>query len=390
MRRAPYDPVTSDPHDPPARSSEDLKSNAKRTVRLEVGEDGSSTLSKRFHAPGLGRLRDGSRARSEAAALREAALRGLPVPEVIEVERIGASWILRMQWIPDARPLAEVAAGLARVGSSTQGRGGKPTDENLATERGVSPSRLARSVGALLADIESSGLRHPDPHPQNVLVDAQGALWLVDLARSRFTRPTAASFERALVLACARFRELSTPAFRGLVFRAYLRARSAPHRAPDPMAIERRAMRRQRRDVARRVKVWQRTSSATVVDEGEPPVVRVRQAGAQPAPGWRTERLDCSRQEAGAVWAHLVRARMHRLPAARPRRLSKASPYFVEFDVPEDHPDRLQAQAQAQAQEALREQLEARGLVLEGHPLIAPDGSAIIPPLGRLRSLEIP
>jgi hypothetical protein len=217
-----------------------------------------------------------------------------------------------------------------------------------------------------------------------VLVDQEGQLWLVDLARSRFLQPTAARFERTLVRACARFRDLSTRRFRALIYRAFLRARSAPFRAPDPVRIERRAMEKQREDVARRVKVWRRTSSLTVVEEGAPRTVRALEMGEGPEPGWRTQRVDCSRSKADAIWAHLVRARMHRLPAVRPRRLALGPPYFVEFDIPVQGAD----QPDEPACEALRVALSARGLRLHGSPISAPDGAALIPPQGDLLPTE--
>lgn len=361
-------------------SREVLKSNAKRTVRLDVGAGGQPTVCKHFHAPGLGRLRDGRRARAEAAALQEAARRGLPVPEVLAVERNESSWTLRLQWIPRTRTLAEV----------TGGAGSRRTQQEHSAGSAGPPwqrpptAHLARRVGQLLAAVEASGLRHPDPHPGNILVDDRGHLWLVDLARSRFAAPAAAVFEQALVRACAGLRECSSPGFRGLVFRAYLRARTVPYPAPAPLEIERRAVRQRRRDVAQRVRVWRRTSSSTIVEEGKPPTVRARHAGEQPAAGWRTVRLDGTRREADAIWAHLVRASLHRLPAARPRRVALGPPYFVEFDLPAHHPE----PPEPAAVRALTARLRDRGLSLEGQAMAGPDGSALIPPLGRLRPLE--
>ncbi len=426
--------------------SEDLKSNFKRTVRLDLAGDGSASLSKHFHAPGLGRLRDGWRARSEASALREAARRGLPVPEVLALERNGPSWILRLRWIQGARPLGDHLAALkglrelatersapqtvagptatgqaeaqpaeltapeftpaessATESSATESSATESSaTESSATESSaaaaapvgarapgpcpISAPALARSVGRLLAIVEAAGLRYPDPHPHNVLVDGEGALWLVDLARTRFAPHTPASFERTLILACARLRDLSTPAFRALVFRAYLGARPALHRAPDPLEIERRATIRQRRDVNRRVNVWRRNSSATIVERDPEQVVRARHVGDGPAAGWRTERVNCSRREADAIWAHLVRAELHRLPSARPRRLALAPPYFVEFDVPVASDAVLGSAARA----ALEARLADRGLELVGSPLSTDGGVAIIPPLGHLRNKRLP
>jgi len=358
-------------------SSKELKTNVKRTVQLDRGVGGEVSLSKHFHAPGLGRLRDGRRARSEAWALGEAARRGLPVPEVLGLERNGASWTLRLQWIPHTRTLDEVTRELHGTGS--------PSADSPGSRAWRAPAhRLARAIGSLLAAIEASGLRHPDLHAQNVLVDGGAKLWLVDLARSRFVQPTTAGAERTLVLACARFRDLSSPSFRALIFRAYLRARSASFPAPDPAIVERRAMEKQRRDVAGRVKVWRRDSSLTAVTEGRPRTVRALESGDGPAPGWRTQRVECSRTEADGIWAHLVRARMHDLPAARPRRLALSPPYFVEFDVP----DGGGGQPGEDACESLRAALATRGLRLDGAPIVDLHGAALVPPLGRLHPLE--
>ncbi len=429
------DHLDSTPGSAPTGHSEDLKSNFKRTVRLDHAPDGSTSLSKHFHAPGLGGLRDGWRARSEAAALREAARRGVPVPEVLGIERNGPSWTLRLQWIPAARTLEDAVAartawdvprepeepategaaqpiesrrtGSQRTGSqrregSRAGARPAPRGASVPSPAGVPPGggapprqgrgrrypaapALARSIGQLLAAIEAAGLRYPDPHAQNVLVDEAGALWLVDLARSRFAPHTAASMQSTLVRACARLRELSSPAFRALIFRAFLRARPSHLAAPDPLDIERRATLQQRQDIRRRVKVWRRDSSMTIVEQTPSKVVRARHLRDQPAAGWRTERRECSSREASAIWAHLVRAELHRLPAARPRRLALAPPYFVEFDVPEAGG----AAPGAAAREALAAQLADRGLELIGSPLMAEDGAAVIPPLGRLRFSEV-
>ena len=131
--------------------SEDLKSNFKRTVRLDLAGDGSASLSKHFHAPGLGRLRDGWRARSEASALREAARRGLPVPEVLALERNGPSWILRLRWIQGARPLGDHLAALKGL-------------RELATERSA-PQTVAGPTATGQAEAQPAELTAPEFTP---------------------------------------------------------------------------------------------------------------------------------------------------------------------------------------------------------------------------------
>lgn len=344
-----------------------LKSNAKRTVECELLPDGTRSLVKRFHAPGLGRLRDRFRAHAEANALREAARRGLPVPEVRSVgreeTREGGRWALRLAWIEGARSLAEVVE-LRDV------PGGRV--------------RLARRIGTLLAAVEASGLRHPDPHAGNVLVDRSGELWLVDLARARFGPPSPARFEAGLVLATARIRDLSDRRLRAVALRAFLRARTGTAPLPSGADLEARARTRQREDVAERVAVWRRESSATTVTAGSPAVVRRRHLDAAPAPGWRTVDLGCTGEEAAAVWSTLVRAVIHRVPAAVPRAVSLGPPHRVEVDVP----DAAASHLTPQAEEALRALLLDRGLLLQGTPLVDADGNALVGPGNRLAPAE--
>ena len=359
MKRSPIESPPSEPE--PERRV--LKANAKRTVERQVLPDGTAHLVKRFHAPGLGRLRDRRRARSEAAALVEARRRGLPVPAVVSVRREAGEWVLRLTWIEGARPLADVV----EHGPTPEGRG-----------------RLARRVGELLAAAEASGLRHPDPHAGNVLVDRGGALWLVDLARARFAAHDPRRFERSLVLAAARIRDLCDARFRAVIHRSLREARTSSAPLPPAGTIEARSRDLQREDVAGRVRVWRRDSTATEVVAGPPRTVRQRGLVAPPPEGWSTVRLDGSPAEAAEVWSTLVRATIHRLPAAVPRAVSLEAPHFVEADVPGS----AGATTSPEAAAALRLQLAERGLTLVGDPLRAPDGAAIIGPSNRLVRLE--
>ncbi|MEQ1895464.1 MAG: lipopolysaccharide kinase InaA family protein, partial [Planctomycetota bacterium] len=67
--------------------------------------------------------------------------------------------------------------------------------------------RLARALGTLLARLHALGLEHGDLHSGNVLVDARGAPWLVDVGHARTRRPAAARRAQELVLATALARE---------------------------------------------------------------------------------------------------------------------------------------------------------------------------------------
>lgn len=365
--------------DPVARAVV-LKSNVKRTVSVEhspglvspgLGATPAATFVKRFHAPGLSRLRDRRRARGEAKALSTARERGLPVPAVLGVGLEEGRWTLRLEWIDGATQLGElmqhVPCRLRRVD-------------------------LARRLGDLLARVERVGLRHRDPHAGNVLVDPVGQVWLVDLARARIAGPDPGRFRRMLVRACAGLRQTSTPGFRALVYRSYLRRRLETTEPPTAAEIESEARSQQRLDVTRRVDVWRRTSSATLADTtgGGQRIIRARAAGSGPDPGWTTRRIDGDRQRVAQIWSTLVRATLHALPTARPRTLALAPPWFVELDVPEPGHVTGGVTASPQHAAAFRMLLHDRGLMLEGEQLIDAEGRPYVGPAARLLTIEGP
>ncbi len=355
-----------------------LKGNVKRTVFVERRAGLAPVLVKRFHAPGWSRLRDRARAASEARALRRAAALGLPVPEVLSVDREAPAagrgdgargprqWTLRMGWIEDARPLDRVLA-------AHQGHG----------PHGPGPSRLrlARRLGELLAAVERAGLLHPDPHPGNVLIDRTGQPWLVDLARTRFGASRSrvlAGFERAV----ARVRESSSPGFRAA---AHLAWRSQGGSGFDDVeAVERRAVARRRDEVAARVAVWSRDSSATRIhastEGGREVLVRALE-DQQPRPGWQERTLEGDLAECLAAWDTLVRASVHGLRAAKPRRLRLDAPHRVTFDVPPG--EVLAGPIDAHLEAGLRD----RGLALRPCALVIDrSGRSCIHPSSRLVS----
>ncbi|MEM9801980.1 MAG: lipopolysaccharide kinase InaA family protein [Planctomycetota bacterium] len=358
------EPAPDAPDDGPTLTP--IKSNAKRTVYVESVAGAPVALVKRFHAPGLSRLRDWLRARGEADALEMARSCRLPVPAVLALNHDEGGWSLRLEWIEGAKRLDEVLEA-----------GAHPH---------VRRTDLARRIGALVADCERVGMRHPDPHPGNVLVDADGKLWLIDLARVRFWFADPIRFRRMLVVASARIRESTSERFRALVFRSFLRQHRVATQTPDPHAIEAAARIRQRRDVERRVDVWCRTSSATAVDEDEAgrQTVRVRAAGDEPAAGWRVERIEGDRDAVRAIWSTAVRATLHGIPSARPRRVALQSPCFVELDVPIDAAPARNTASIARLEELLAD----RGLVVIGDLFEDESGTAHVGVRALLEPLE--
>ena len=100
------------------------------------------------------------------AALADA---GLPVPAPVAAryQRAGLAYRadLMTRLIPDAQTLS------SRIGA-------RQLDETLA-----------RAVGATLARFHRFGAWHADLNAHNILVDARGAVWLIDFDRSRLRKP---------------------------------------------------------------------------------------------------------------------------------------------------------------------------------------------------------
>ncbi|MEW6071812.1 MAG: lipopolysaccharide kinase InaA family protein, partial [Planctomycetota bacterium] len=160
------------PHDPAPPPGEILKSGPSRAVLLAAdpaaGEAGGRIVVKRFFARGLlGGWRARTRARREHALLAALSAAGLPVPRPLDLARGDGAWEVRMAWIPAARPLADWL------------RAGVPPGAR---------ERLLAALGRLLAAAHAAGLDDPDLHLGNVLVDAAGAPWLVDVHGARIRR----------------------------------------------------------------------------------------------------------------------------------------------------------------------------------------------------------
>lgn len=103
---------------------------------------------------------------AEFRLLQEVARRGVPVPAPVATlyRRHGAHYraAILLERIQGARTLAELA-----------GEGAAPWDE----------------AGRLVARAHRAGLDHADLNADNVLFDARGAPWLIDLDRGRLREP---------------------------------------------------------------------------------------------------------------------------------------------------------------------------------------------------------
>ena len=131
-----------------------LKRGAKRTLWLRPGHGlHGDVVVKRFHAPGILRppARSGPR-RGREAHVAALFTRGLPVPE----------------------PIARRAPSRRRRPRHALDRRRPFARRDRPELRGMATSCIAREIGVLLARASLCGLRHPDLHAGNVLVDVDG------------------------------------------------------------------------------------------------------------------------------------------------------------------------------------------------------------------------
>ncbi len=285
-----------------------LKRGAKRTLWVRAGHGShGEVVVKRFHAPGLlDRWRDGARAEGERRALATLRARGLPVPEPLSVERNAGGVDLVMSRVEDAEPLRAVAP------------------------RSAGSKSLAREIGSLLARAALCGLRHPDLHAGNVLVDRAGRAWLVDLHGARIGgRFDWKEHAEALVVLEADMRETTRPRDRARALVACLRelrrARCAgvPAARDVARAVDAAARLRRRDVVERSSRRWLRSSSVTVAYGTG---FRARDASEElcrsALGGYATGRLHIvERVPARTVrarWRTAARLLEHGIPAARP------------------------------------------------------------------------
>ncbi|QDV06224.1 3-deoxy-D-manno-octulosonic-acid kinase [Planctomycetes bacterium Poly30] len=360
-----------------------LKTGVKRTVYLQSEGPGGPRVTKEFHGQGLGGVAwigapgDWRRASSERSALAHARKAGLPVPRPTAVERSArGSWELTMEAIRDARPLSDVLEDLFA----------RPMEASGALQEPV--HRLAEQLGALLLLVEAAGFVHADPHPGNVLMDADGKLWIIDVARSR-VGASGARVEASIEKALSRMRELTPRTFRRRVALAWRGVRAD---AEWSRRIEADATLFRVREMRERVAVWRRDSSATEVraihggpGPGPGRAVHVRERGPTAPRGWMTRLESGPESHIHAIWDTLVRTKLHRLPCGEPRSLSLTAPFRVQFDMPA-----ATSPPSPEAVRIVRQQLRDRGLTVEplregGERFFAgPDGIARISPFTRL------
>lgn len=279
-------------------------------MHLERDERGVAVVVKRFHHPGLvGAFFDGARARREHAAMAHLAASGLPVPRPLGVTRTRDAWELRQEAIEGARPLSALLAGPPPPPGGWR--------------------RLLVALGELLARLHTLGLEHGDLHPGNVLVDARGAPWLVDLGHARPRRADVHRRQADLALAVALAREALAPRTRLAFLAGYRAALAAELRPaldrPALEALEGAGRARRRAQVELGLNRWLRESS------------RVRRVGAAlerrrpPLAGLEEDRaLDLHADDARLreLWLEAARLHEHRLPTVLPARLEPGRARF--------------------------------------------------------------
>jgi ubiquinone biosynthesis protein len=132
---------------------------------------------------------------SRAAARRSAAVRSIGlVPLADELIRSIDGELSYLTEAASARALADattepgIRIPAVHTAFSTDGVlvlervEGRPVSDTAAVETtGVARPELAeRLLGAFLTQVMAAGVFHADPHPGNVLIDAEGTLWLID------------------------------------------------------------------------------------------------------------------------------------------------------------------------------------------------------------------
>jgi tRNA A-37 threonylcarbamoyl transferase component Bud32 len=307
----------------PDTPSRMLKDSLHRSVRLEVDADGRRTVVKRFSSRTLAASTlDRARAAREHRLLGELAARGIPAPRPLALERVDGGWEVRMEWVADAQPLAELLGGAAPW----------PT----------APERAMRRFAELLAKLHAAGVDHPDLHPGNVLLDANGCAWAIDFHKARrVERLGAKAAWRDLTSLAAGVRELTPPRCRARFLVAWLR--HAPRdlgqalielgggtRTNLAARLEERARERRFAAVRKRRDRWLRESSSCAPVRA--PFVGFRRATAQldegddpRAPLLEERRAlvldDLAVRDATSIWCSAARLEEHGLAALRPRAL---------------------------------------------------------------------
>jgi len=353
-----------------------LKRGLHRSVALRAGPDGAPEVVKHYRSRGwLRRLGDRRRAERELRLLRELHAAGLHVPRPRGAERVEDGWELTAEWIEGARSVAELLRD--------------PTDLPAP------PELLARRLGTLVGHAHALGLAHGDLHAGNLLVDAAGEAWLVDVAGARLGPPlTDEALERDLVGLAADAREFTTLRQRQRFLVSWRRRlgaeRSAPFRRADRLTtLELRARDQRREALLEHADRWTRPSGlceerdlpggrALVARCGAEGLLRdpgaLQQLAARAAAGESKTRLGGvavtldGDPGASARWTTLGRAWQHGLPTLTPLALLRLTRGDTAAYVtpPGAEPDpEAKAPGVPRTNEALRE----RGFQFEGDGL---------------------
>ena len=344
-----------------------LKRGLHRSVWLSSSGE---TVIKRFRSRGAWRrATDGRRARREARMLARLAELGLPVPQLIALDRSRDGWELRSAALPGARSLEDALGGSAA--------------------EGLRPDADPAELGDALARFHASGFLHGDLHPGNLLATPRGAWFMIDLSSGRLRRPpnrAAALDELTSLLGAVRERVPTT--WRRELWRAWSSGMSGGTDMPSESewdAVEDAARRARHRSVLAHTDRWLRPSSrlrsqqvgddawlvnADAEDLGE--LLQRLDRGTLSLPTGVAKAHEratlISGPDAKRHWINTARATEHGLPALRLCAWSTSRSLAVFEPTRADAPRPLRADDRGAA--ALAEALADRGLWLTTPPLI--------------------
>ena len=335
----------------PGEPARVLKQSPARSVRLEPpahGAEAPERIVKRFRSRGpLAAARDRARARREFELLRELHALGLAVPRPLELAARDGGWEVAMEFL----------AGAASFAAILEGRAPWPAE----------PGRIARELGALCARLQAAGVQHPDLHPGNALLGADGRAFAIDFHKARRARSpwTPPRLEAQLAHVAAGARERTSRRFRARFLWAWWSALPPalrPQRTELP-ELARRAEARARCEraehVERRRPRWTRDGTAVHAVElaggaaferadREPGLARaVESLIASRAPAREPLAIELpwdSRSQAlilfgswrdlASLWRTAGQLEEHALPAARPLALAKRPKGWAAFELP--------------------------------------------------------
>lgn len=311
-----------------------LKSSPAREVRVERDADGGERVVKRFASPGVvARLFDRRRAERELELLAFLAAEGVPVPRPLGLARRAGGFEVASEHLAGRRSLAELLAVDAPP-----------------------PLATFRALGSALAHLHRLGVDHPDLHPGNVLVAADGALALIDFhAARRRARPSAKRLARDVVSLEAALRERADLDARRALLDAWL-AGAAELAAAVPRGAELDRLARERRAavVVARQKRWLRAGTALAAQPGgllrhraptgllaalealRPPDPPDLDGGEIELDGRRFAVRRGSAAEIERAWLASARLEEHALPVARPAAWRRARRAAAAFELPPD------------------------------------------------------